>query len=67
MVGETSERGTVHYYIGENDCKKATCNLKQEFPRAECPYCIFHAVEDFFSEESSADTATEQPGSSDVH
>jgi hypothetical protein len=51
-----TEGGTTHYYLGEDDCKKATCPRKQEFPQADSPYCIFHAYQDW------ASTNIERPG-----
>lgn len=35
--------GTERFYIGSDDCKKASCPRKQEFPRADDPYCIGHS------------------------
>lgn len=39
-----------HHYIGEHDCKVATCTRVQEFPDAECPYCIVHSLENWVKE-----------------
>jgi hypothetical protein len=37
----------THYYIGSDDCKKATCNERQEFPESDDPYCFHHSIEAF--------------------
>lgn len=57
-MSDQSADGTVHYYVGEDDCKKARCNREQEFPDADDPYCIIHSLEDHFSEDCTicADT-----------
>jgi len=44
------ESGRNIYYIGSNDCKKWTCNQRQEFPMADDPYCVKHSLENFFAE-----------------
>jgi hypothetical protein len=33
----------TQYYIGRNDCAKATCNKGQEFENS--PYCLRHSLE----------------------
>ena len=33
------------YYIGEDGCQVASCTNKQEFPDAECPYCVIHSLQ----------------------
>lgn len=45
------------YYIGEKDCKKATCSQKQEFPEGPDPYCFIHSLENFLREERASDLA----------
>ena len=43
----------VRDYIGSDDCAVATCTERQEFPDAECPYCIVHSIENFFSDDGT--------------
>jgi len=40
-----------HYYIGNDECKKATCTMVQEFPNGDSPYCLDHALEVFLNDE----------------
>lgn len=37
------------FYIGEDDCRKASCNYRQEFPEGDSPYCLIHALEEFMA------------------
>lgn len=46
----------AHYYIGPEDCKKATCNQKQEFPRSDCPYCLVHSFEGWHNDTKDTDS-----------
>jgi len=43
-----SVSGDLHY-IGEDDCRKATCTLPQEFPDGESPYCIVHGLAEWIN------------------
>lgn len=46
---DDSLTGVGDYYIGENDCKKATCPRGQAFPDSDDPYCLTHSIEEYFS------------------
>jgi len=41
---------TTHYYIGPDDCAKATCNRKQEFPDGPSNHCFLCGLEVFANE-----------------
>jgi len=43
--------GAGPLYIGRDDCKKASCPRKQEFPKGDSPYCIGHSLENWIAEE----------------
>ncbi len=44
----TQVSGELHY-IGEDDCRKATCTLPQEFPDGGNPYCILHGLAEWIN------------------
>ena len=49
MTGDSAE----HYYVGADDCKKVTCQHKQEFPRSDDPHCIVHSLENWVQKNRS--------------
>jgi len=36
-----------YLYIGSDDCKKASCNRKQEFPNGPSEYCLFCGLDEW--------------------
>ena len=42
-----------YLYIGKDDCKKASCNRKQEFPNGPSEYCLDHGLESFLDEQAA--------------
>jgi hypothetical protein len=61
---DTATDGKVHFYVGDDDCKVASCPRKQEFPRAEDPYCLHHSLENWV-EDNGTSTTGNQGGQAD--